>query len=77
MPDTKQAITDGFNQSIAKPLEAAQTQAKEQFMQWQNDYAYQVTHAFSTRSTADIPYFCGHDAHGVGASLCAQRKAAP
>lgn len=47
MPDTKQKITDGFNESIAKLPEAVQQQAREQFEKSQNEFAYRVTHAFS------------------------------
>ena len=47
MPDTKQKITDGFNESVAKLPEAAQQQAREQFEKSQNEFAYRVTHAFS------------------------------
>lgn len=47
MPDTRQKITDGFNEGVAKLPEQAQQQARQEFEQSQKDFAYKITHAFS------------------------------
>ena len=49
MPDIKQKVTDGFEQTIAlQPIpDAAKQQIEDRFREQQNDYAYKVTHAFS------------------------------
>ena len=47
MPDTRQKITDGFNEGVAKLPEQTQQQARQEFEQSQKDFAYKITHAFS------------------------------
>jgi hypothetical protein len=47
MPDMKQHITDGAEQSFTKLPEAAQKQAHAQFEQQQEEFSSDVTHAFS------------------------------
>jgi EmrB/QacA subfamily drug resistance transporter len=47
MPETKNRITDGFNQSTAHMPAKVQEQASQQFHTNQDAYASKVTHAFS------------------------------
>lgn len=47
MPETKQKITESFEQGIAELPVAAQEPAKRQFEAAQADFSYIVTHAFS------------------------------
>jgi EmrB/QacA subfamily drug resistance transporter len=47
MPDTKQKITDGFNQSTANLPLSVRTQVSKQFEQNQDAYADKITKAFS------------------------------
>lgn len=47
MPDTKDKITEGFEQSVVKLPEPLRNKATEQFTSNQDKYADKVTHAFS------------------------------
>ncbi len=47
MPDTRQKITDAFNESVASLPQAARDKAKSDFTAKQDDYAHAITQAFS------------------------------
>jgi hypothetical protein len=47
MPDTKEKITDGFEQGIEKLPSQAQAELTKNFKQDQDQYSDKVTHAFS------------------------------
>ena len=47
MHDTKQTITDKFEEGIAKLPTAAQDKAREQFLAQQKEYAGKIVNAFS------------------------------
>ena len=47
MPDTKDKITDGFEESVKNLPAPAREQATKQFEKSQDEFAYDVTHAFS------------------------------
>ena len=47
MPETKQKITDGFNQSVTTLPAPVKEKATKQFLDNQAEYASKITHAFS------------------------------
>lgn len=47
MPDTKNKITDGFNEGVSQLPQPVQQQAEEKFEKDQAGYAGKITHAFS------------------------------
>jgi len=47
MPDTRQKITDAFNESVASLPQAARDEATSDFTAKQEDYAHAITQAFS------------------------------
>ncbi len=47
MPDTRQKITDGFEQGVANLPAAAKEKATQTFTNEQNEYSSKITHAFS------------------------------
>lgn len=47
MPDTRQKITDSFNESIASAPEQVKSAATKEFTKEQSDYSGKITHAFS------------------------------
>lgn len=47
MPETKQQVSDGFNESVKELPPAAQAPAEQKFEEEQSDFSYAVTHAFS------------------------------